>query len=100
MKDAVTGVWVCNALVVASLGADDIALDQRPELVTLRGRTVPRCDHFGAHGRHGTFRLTVTKAGYRPATETIVVEENDGCHFITQHAIIELHPERGPHRAP
>jgi hypothetical protein len=79
--DSSTGARICDAAVIARQGAQDEPLSQSSD---------PNgCTYVGAYERSGTFDVSVTKAGFLPASQVVTVLEGD-CHVITQSLVISL----------
>jgi hypothetical protein len=74
----------CLAHVVAQDGS---------YIETMMGQAVSEseCDYGAANERAGTYTVTVTAPGFKPATTVVEVPAN-ACHVFTQTVVITLEP--------
>ncbi|HEY0464935.1 MAG TPA: hypothetical protein VGC79_12025, partial [Polyangiaceae bacterium] len=79
VNDSVTGSAICDATVTATKGTTQTTLMQAGG---------PDCLYVGIGEELGTFRVSVSKAGYEPASTTVTVDEEDECHVVPKDATV------------
>ena len=84
VTDSKTGASICDATLIASDGSKD---------TTLTSVGGADCLYVGVTEQLGTFRVTATKAGYQTGMTSIVVDQSDGCHVVTQDGGVTLEPQ-------